>query len=206
MMIKRKRGRPKLFRVKIDKGTPELQKKKLELLKPGQEQTLTESLLGILYGRDIISTSQYDAGLTLREIGYKYEACLNYTLKMTKSMLAHKTGTQLTESQVVARTKSWRRALLALKGSGHRSYIIVLKVVFYDGEVRTVPRDAHYIEELRFGLNGLSRYFTGDGKVQRDKFCDQDSILEKATTVPMFSKGAQHPFPPLYPPQADHYR
>ena len=71
MKSSRRRGRPRLFRPKVDKGTEELQKKRLTFVNGGQNPSLAESLLGILYARELISRPQYDAGQTLREIRSK---------------------------------------------------------------------------------------------------------------------------------------
>lgn len=61
---KKRRGRPRQHRPKIDRGTRELQQKRELLLggAQGQDPAMAESLLGVLYGRQLISRPLYEAG------------------------------------------------------------------------------------------------------------------------------------------------
>jgi hypothetical protein len=161
--VHRKRGRPRLSRPKVDKGTSELQKKKKLLVEKGQDLSLSESLLGILFSKNIISQEHYDTGQTFREIGYRYESCLGHVFRYHSNILTPKRGGEISEPQDEFRTKRWRDALNALKKSGERHYLVVMKVVFYDRDLyeEKASLTGNDINDLRCGLDYLDQYFKG---------------------------------------------
>ena len=193
MSLKNKRrGRPRVIRPQIDKGTKELQQKRMSIVQ-GQDSSLAESLLGILYAQTVISQSQFDAGQTFKEIGYRFEPCLGYVLRQNASVLARRNSGEFTEHQDEVRTKAWRSALNALKESGQRSYNMVLRVVFYDHNIFETKFSMAYDNaiDLRLGLDCLEAYFKGGSKGTRGKPCDQASSPLKATTFPHLLKTSQ---------------
>ncbi len=201
-----KRGRPRLNRPKIDKGTVELQQKKLKLVTKAQDLNFSESLLGLLHSREVITRDQYDAGQTLNEIGYRYEPCLGYVLRQHASVLAPKSQGELSEHQDEKRTKAWRDVLQALKDCGSRAYTTVLQVVFYDQDILTCKamQPIENIEELRHGLNGLHHYFKGASKGVRDRRLYQAPNPLITTTFPQPLKDDPRHDLPSHRGQGDH--
>lgn len=208
-MAQRRRGRPRYYREKIDKGTTELQYKRLQLLdkKGSQNMALAESLLGVLYARELISPSLYEAGRSLEEIGYKYTFCRGYAFRARVNVLNLKIGdcwkareSRLSDYEEEKRTKAWRKALTILQQAGCRPYQIVLKVVFYDQDLYTRFFSAFPLEEmkaLRRGLSHLDKYFKGELKDGRGKPHDPAPNPVQSTRSPHFLKER----PPLSPPQ-----
>lgn len=197
---KRRRGRPRQNRPSIDKDTEELQKKRRIFLEEGQRQdlTLAESLLGILYGRQLISKSLYEAGCFFGELGYRYEPCIGHKFRQNTSMLSYKRGgsqghssLQWSEEQETKRAQAWQQALTALKQSGSKPYQIVLDVVFFDQDLYTIPFSKQiitFLPPLRKGLKSLEVYFTGGSQGVRDKRFDRGLNLGQATTFQPFLK------------------
>lgn len=183
---KRRRGRPRLDRQKIDKGTEQLQQKKLRVVEKGQDIRFSESLLGLLYSQEVITRDQYDAGQTLNEIGYRYEPCLGYVLRQHASLLAPKSQGGLSDQQDEKRTKEWRDVLQVLKNSGSKAYTTVLHVVFNDQDIVSHKslQPIENIQELRHGLNGLHYYFKGESKAEQGKRLYQAPNPVIATTFP----------------------
>ncbi len=167
MKIKQRlKGRPRLNRPWIDKGTQELQCKRKSLLGNGNrvDTYLAESLLGILYAHDLISKSLYEAGQFFGELGYQYEPYLGHTFQARSSVLVLKRGkgTESSDRREERKTKAWRRALKTLKQSGPLPYKTVLKVVFYREDLYTRPLPPTLLREvqpLRKGLECLDVYF-----------------------------------------------
>lgn len=189
-MQKTQRGRPWKSKPPIDRGTHELQHKKLAIVRG--DPALSESLLGILYGRRLISQPLYEAGCFFGELGYRFEPCLGYQFRQNASILTHKimfgkgsNPLSWSEEQDEMRTIAWREAEKALKEAGQEPYRVVLHVVFYDQDLYTLPF-AHitrgaYLRPLQRGLACLERYFKGVLKDVQDRRRDQVLSLEKAT-------------------------
>lgn len=161
---KSKRGRPRTHRTRIDKGTVELQQKRETLLRQTKNQNLrlAESLLGVLYAREVVSQQLYEAGCFFGELGYRYEACLGDASPKRHNILTRKEGRGFFSEERDARhTKAWRRAIEALKEAGPSAFQTVLKVVFYDQDLYTKALPRVPFEPLRQGLASLDRYFKG---------------------------------------------
>lgn len=179
---KKRRGRPCL---KIDKGTKELQQKRGILLgtNPGVDHGLAESLLGLFYGRQLISRPLYEAGVFFGELGYRYEPCLGHKFRRNSSSLSPKQienqGTspfQWSDEHHEKLTIAWRKALKALKKSGDGPFKIVLEVVFHDQDLYTTPFTRSMnacAPPLRKGLKSLEDYFKGGSQDRRGKRCDR---------------------------------
>lgn len=124
-LSKNKRGRPRLNRARIDKGTVELQQKRKALLKqPGDQNLhLAESLLGVLYARALVSKPLYEAGCFFGKLGYRYEACLGEGAPKRHNILTRKEGRKnLSDEKDERDTKAWRMALEALREAGSRPF------------------------------------------------------------------------------------
>lgn len=194
------RGRPRSHREKVDKGTLELQQKKQTLLdnRRTQDPSLAESLLGILYARDLISKPLYEAGRCFEEVGYKYTFCLGYAFRKRINALSFKWGdsreerdSPLSDLEAEKRTKAWRNALGALQHAGASSYQIVLKVVFCDQDLHAhpfSPPPLKEIEALRKGLNLLDKYFKGEFRGERDTPHDSAPCPLRPTKSPQLLK------------------
>jgi len=201
-----RRGRPRYERQKLDKGTPELQHKRKQLLQKDAitDVSLAESLLGILYARHMVSRPLYEAGCFFGEIGYQYRFCLGYSfrpfvhdLALRSGEVRENQGAFLSEYQIQKRTKAWYDALDALRKAGPCPYKIVLKVVFYDQDLYTEPFPRLHltkIKDLRKGLERLDRYFKEGPKGSRDSLDDSASGLSKSTTFPLLLNAS----PPLF--------
>src|ERR1700730_16312461 len=85
----RRRGRPRHDHPEVDKGTEELQQKRKIILEKSQvhDSSLAESLLGVLYAHEVISTPLYEAGRFFGELGYRYELCLGLIFRRHASVL-----------------------------------------------------------------------------------------------------------------------
>lgn len=208
-MAQRRRGRPRCYREKIDQGTAELQHKRQQLLEKriDKNMALAESLLGVLYARNFISPSLYDAGRSFEEIGYKYSFCQEYAFRPRVNVLNLESGncwqdrdSRLSEDEEEKRTKAWRNALNILQQAGHRSYQVVLKVVFYNQDLYARSSTALPLEDMRAlkrGLNHLDKYFKGELKDGRGKPHGSVQNPVQSTRSPPFLKE----LPPLFPPQ-----
>ncbi len=203
------RGRPRHNRVRMDKGTEELQQKRKRLLKGGQleDPSFAESLLGVLYAHKVISKPLYEVGRFFGELGYGYEPCLGHTFRARASVLTLNRGgplggaqSTLSDWQDEKRTRAWRRALKVLKQAGRRPYKVVLKVVFYDQDLYTNAFPYSLLREvgpLRQGLERLETYFKEGLKGKRDTLCDPVLNLVRSTTSQQLLKECQYLAPPL---------
>ncbi|MBL8677414.1 MAG: hypothetical protein JNJ47_08400 [Alphaproteobacteria bacterium] len=131
MVSHQRRGRPKLNREFIDKGTEALQQKRRALFKDGrpQEMPLTASLLGIFYAKGLISEPLYEVGRTFEKIAYSYEFCLGATFRARRSsLILERCGYSgfFCDDKDKKRIKVWRKALEALKRAGPRPYRTVI--------------------------------------------------------------------------------
>lgn len=164
-----KRGRPKLNREAIDKGTEALQQKRHALFKNGRpkEMPLTASLLGIFYGKALISEPLYEAGRTFEKIGYCYKFCLGHSFRARRSsLILERRGYSgfFSDDKDRKRIKAWRHALEVLKQAGPRPYRTVMDVVFYDADLYTSGLPLYLMEragDLRLGLECLDAHFSG---------------------------------------------
>ncbi len=205
-MRERRRGRPRNTREKIDKGTPELQCKRNDLLQQGrpQDTSLAESLLGVLYAQRLISKPLYEAGCVFGELRYSYVMCLGCTFQKRSHALALRFGEcgedrdpLLSEHQREKRTKAWRDALRVLQQAGSAPYEVVLKTVCYDEDLYTAPAlisSFKEVEALRQGLGCLDKYFTGVLKDRRGTPDDPAPGPARSTRFPHVSKDPP-PFP-----------
>lgn len=204
---RRGRGRPRQDRPTIDRGTQELQKKRWALLgrNCGDNGALAESLLGIFYGRHLITKPLYEAGCFFGELGYRYEPCLGHKLRQNASSLSVRGLEPLgsspllwPEEYVEKRTQAWKMALRALKQAGAEPYKIVLDVVFYDGDLYTMPIPSaifRAMPSLQKGLESLESYFKGELRGGRGKRSGLGLSLEKSTIFQLPSKESRsyHP-------------
>lgn len=167
MASHQRRGRPKLNREFIDKGTEALQQKRRALFKNGrpQEMLFTASLLGIFYAKGLISEPLYEAGRSFAEFAYLYEGCLGQPFRSRRSsLLLERAGHSefFSERKERKRIKAWRHALEALKQAGPRPYRTVMNVVFYDTDLYTSGLPFSLMKtagDLRLGLEGLDAHF-----------------------------------------------
>lgn len=197
-MIHKGRGRPRHFRIVLDKGTKELQQKRQKLLCRNNSSTpfLAESLLGIFYGRELVSRAQYEGGCAFEELGHRYALCLDPAFRHRACGLALKfqKGTSsydvlLSEHQEEKRTREWRRAVNVLQKAGLFAYDIVFKVVFYDQDLYAseIPSPGGQgLDALRRGLDYLDLYFKGE-------FSDKQHILRGLAENP--GKSTRFPQP-----------
>lgn len=162
-----RRGRPKLNREFVDKGTEALQQKRWALFKNGchKEMCLTASLLGIFYAKGLITEPLYEAGCSFAKIAYLYEGCLGQSFRSRRSsLLLERAGYSefFSERKERKRIKSWRQAIEALKQAGPRPYKTVMDVVFYDADLYTSGLPFSLMEragDLRLGLECLDAHF-----------------------------------------------
>lgn len=217
-LSKKKRGRPRQNRPGIDHGTQELQHKRAMLFKEvlGTNPALAESLLGIFYGKQLISTPLYKAGVCFGELAYRYEPCMGHKFRPYSSPLLYKTmegrgdsPDQWLDDAHEKRTMAWRKALLALKTAGREPYTTVMKVVFYDQDLYHTPfpkKMINYVPSLRIGLKSLDAYFKGELPSRRGKPHDLDESPGQSTIFQPASKesppdllalrhGRVHPLP-----------
>jgi len=207
-LSQRRRGRPRLSRPKIDKGTKELRLKRRRLLENGkiQDTSLTESLLGIFYAHEFISKPLYEAGRFFGELGYRHEPCLEYVcwrrvsgLNAVKRETQRRGHSSFPEEQEQRMTQAWRKALKALKDSGHLPYRTVLKIVFYAGDVYSTPLPVPLLRELgalQQGLRSLEKHFKEEWRDRRGRLDDLALDLALATR-PQPSLKELQPFAPL---------
>lgn len=171
----RRRGRPKTTRADFDFGTPELQKKRQALIQKGQDESLSESLLGLFLAKGLISQKYYDAGMRYYELGYTYEPQLCLGLGHRQSILTN-LGQPLSQrsytpenNNINKRDESlalkWKAATNALKAGGLKPLTLVIHILFSgidpkeNGErflKQMRPKD---LLDLRDGLLALVRYF-----------------------------------------------
>lgn len=167
MASHQRRGRPKLHREALDKGTEALQQKRRALFKNGcpKEMCLTASLLGVFYAKALISEPFYEAGLTLEKISHHYEFCLAETFRARRSsLILERCGYSdfFSDDKDRKWIKAWRQALEALKQAGPRSYRTVMDVVFYDADLYISGLPFFLMErvgDLRMGLECLEVHF-----------------------------------------------
>ncbi len=192
VFIKHSRGRPRLNRQESDKGTPELQQKREHL--SGADPALAESLLGVLYARQLISRPLYEAGCFFGELGYRFKPCLGYAFRNRSHVLSVQFGrcTQerdsfLTEREEEKRTKAWRKALAVLQETGPASQKAVLNVIFCDQdlykEAVCFPQTRD-IKNLQKGLERLDLYFKGELRGTVNRQPDRGLILSQSTNLP----------------------
>ena len=186
------RGRPRLNHPTVDKGTKELQQKKQRIINKGNDLTLAESLLGILYADQLISRQFFEAGQFFGELGWRYQQCLGYSLRASTSSFSPKLNKSknepysfLTEKEERARTLAWQGALAVLRTTGASSYQAVLKVVFYEHdlyEAAFLKKIMGHINPLYKGLAALDLYFKGGLKDVSNRRSYQVQGPERATT------------------------
>lgn len=197
-------GRPRLHRQDIDQGTPELQHKRHRL--GGTDPALAGSLLGVLYARQLISQSLYEAGCFFGELGYRYKPCLGYAFHNRSHVLSIKFGRSteecnsfLTEREEEKRTKAWRKALCVLQETGPTSQRAVLNVVFYDQDLYQEESILPFNEDLKNlqkGLAQLDRYFKGELKGIVNRRPHPALTLSQSTTL---QQPLTAPLPPVPP-------
>ena len=198
-MRQKKRGRPRQNRPTIDLGTRELQDKRASLL-GDKSPALSESLLGILYGRQLISPSLYKAGVCFGELAYRYEPCAGHKFRQYSSSLLYgrnegygDSPDRWSDREHEKRTMAWRKAVQALKQAGNEPYKTVMTVVFYDQDLYLNPRRMiPCVQPLQRGLKFLDAYFKGELQDRLDKLHDLERNPRKSTTFPLASKE----FPP----------
>lgn len=207
-LSKKRRGRPRQNRLKVDKGTKELQQKRGILLGTDHEQNhaLAESLLGLFYGRQLISQSLYEAGVFFGELGYRYEPCLGQKFRQNSSSLFSKTINSQgcspllwSDEQDEKRTIAWCKALKALKQAGQEPYKIVLDVVFYNQDLyrMSFPSDMNiFVKPLRKGLESLAIYFRGGSQGVQGKHCDRGLNPERSTRLQLLLNERRSYSPP----------
>jgi hypothetical protein len=189
VITKKRRGRPPQNRPTIDLGTKELQQKRKAAVQGNP--ALAESLLGILYGRQLISQSLYEAGQFFGELGYRYEPCLGNQFRQNASVLTHKivggkgsNPLQWPEAHDEQRTIAWRNALTALKQAGVGPYKIVMDVVFSHQDLYVMPVHKSvlsFVKPLRKGLASLETYFKAGLQGRRGKRPDRGINPARAT-------------------------
>src|SRR5690349_15414209 len=91
MIIRKQKRMPHNLRDKHDRGTPEIQKKRALILERNDTENtfLAESLLGIFYGRRLISQPLYEAGHFFGELRYRYTFCLERKFRHYSSSLCY---------------------------------------------------------------------------------------------------------------------
>ena len=171
----KRRGRPRTLKLTIDLGTPELQHKRKTILKDNSHARLSESTLGILLARGLISQKLYEAGKLYYELGYQFKPQLKTGYHLRKSSLADlkQLRTQhipipendndfAYEARIARR---WKEATTALKESGIHPMIIVTYVLFQTCDPKSdegqslKSLSAHHLLDLRRGLEALAVYF-----------------------------------------------
>jgi hypothetical protein len=179
---KAQRGRPRQNNPLIDTGTPELLKKRNHLLRAHHSKNLalTESLLGLLYAREMISKPLYETGCHFGELGYKYISCLDCSFRARSSVLVlNRRGlSHLPDSYIEKQTKAWKRSLSALKQAGDLPYRTVMKVVFHDDDLHLygIPPSLLKVRAaLQLGLKSLDFYFKEGLKDKPNSCLDQAS-------------------------------
>lgn len=171
MAQNKRRGRPRLMKAKVDRGTPEVIHKRKQLLQnlESANPALAESLLGLFYARGLLSKPLYEAGLFFGELGYKYETCLDIPIQSRESALKfNRRGlTHYPDSYYKKHTKAWNNAVFALKDAGQEAYLTVMGVVFYkknvyqNGLPHSILKASPY---LKRGLETLDAYFRKGSK------------------------------------------
>jgi hypothetical protein len=203
-MTKKRRGRPRQNRPIIDQGTKELQQKRNAVVHG--DPALAESLLGILYGCQLISQPLYEAGRFFGELGYRYESCLGHQFRQNSSILTRKIENSKglnplywSDLQDEKRTLAWRQALMVLKKAGEESYKIVLNVVFYDQDLYTTPflkSVIPFVRPLRKGLEFLENYFKEGVQGRQGKQLDRERNPARSTRFQLSLKECRFYFPP----------
>lgn len=207
-MTKKRRGRPHQNRPTIDLGTKELQHKRRTVVHG--DPALAESLLGVLYGRQLISQPLYEAGRFFGELGYRYEPCLGHQFRQNSSVFTHKiieskgiNPLQWSETQDEKRTRAWYNALVALKQAGEGPYRVVLNVVFYDPvydydlyETSFPKSILPFVPPLQKGLTSLETYFKVGLKGGRGRRLGRGQNLVRSTRFQQPLKERRFCFPP----------
>lgn len=166
----KRRGRPRKIHPTIDLGTQELQTKRKAVAH--ENSALAESLLGILYARQLISQPLYEAGRFFGELGYRFEPCLGHKFRPTSSLrMPVSSPSAWSDRQIEKRTRAWFSSLMVLKQAGDGPYRTVLSVVFYDQDLYTAPvlkGGMPFLNPLRKGLEVLNCWFSSANReVQR---------------------------------------
>lgn len=171
----KRRGRPRTVKLVIDLGTAELQHKRRTILKNHSQIHLSESALGILLVRGLISQKLYDAGELYYELGYQFEPQLKTGCHMRKSSIANLEELRTQHIPIPENdndcgyeariARRWKEATTALKMSGIHPMVIVTYVLFQaydpksDGGKSLKSLSAHHLLDLRHGLEALAMYF-----------------------------------------------
>lgn len=177
----KRRGRPSKNRPNIDLGTKELQAKRKAAAY--ENPALAESLLGVLYAHQLISQPLYEAGRFFGELGYRFEPCLEQKFRPSSSVLTHlsrygNSPLEWSDHQMEKRTRAWYTSLKALKQAGDVPCRTVLRVVFYEQDLYTMPilkAVMPFLKPLQEGLEVLDGYFRG-----------------RVTMVPLIANGTIH--------------
>ena len=174
-ILNRGRGRPKSLKSICDLGTLELQKKRKSLVQNEGHEHLSESLLGLLLAKNLISQKYYEAGIRYYKLGYAYEPQLRLGLGHRQSILAnlgqphsqnlHMHENESAHSKDEKITRRWKMATDALKNAGLRPFTLVTHILFSGIDPKEMgaqflkkitPRD---LLETKDGLLALANYF-----------------------------------------------
>lgn len=174
-ILHRGRGRPKLSNTKHDFGTPELQQKRQALIHKGQDEVLSESLLGLLLAKGFISQKYYDAGMRYYALGYAYEPQLRLGLGHRQSILTSlgqpfsQRSYKVENDNITLRdeniTRNWKESINALKAAGIKPLTLVSQILFSgidpkeNGERFLKQMRPHDLLDLRDGLLALTLHF-----------------------------------------------
>jgi hypothetical protein len=162
-----RRGRPKMDRPEVDKGTPEQQARRLRL-SAGSDPVLTEHPLGILLARHLITGEQHEAGcyyayLYRRTIGTGQVSCGFLYQQVASIWIGSEEVSDTTEARIESLFRLGKNRLLA---AGRRLCDAVENVAVFGRIPRfmnTADRrpgsarraDSAELEAVRLGLDVL---------------------------------------------------
>ena len=161
-----------------DRGTPEAQARKRELVGAG-DPALAEYPLGVLLARGLISPAQHDAG---RHYAYLAGRVLGRTRPYRPD--AGSGGAELGDGALAAVEDRWRAAVAALLTAGRRAKDAVDNVALFERMpprlLRREPRVGDALEHaaLAAGLDALAAWRGGRRAIRAE--CDPAAALAQA--------------------------
>jgi len=189
------RGRPKIERPELDKGTPEQQARRLRL-SAGADPALTEYPLGMLLARHLISGEQHEAGcyyayLYGRTIGTGQVTCGFLYQQVASMWIGSEDISEATEARIESLFRLGKNRLLA---AGRRLCDAVENVAVFGRCPRFMNAadrrpgsawraDAAELEALRLGLDTLAAcYGRAAGRTGRMEEHKAPSMAANAKT------------------------
>ncbi|MEN8236633.1 MAG: hypothetical protein ABFQ95_03715 [Pseudomonadota bacterium] len=160
-------------KVERDLGTPELQRKRRQLLQRRHQQKLSLSTLDALYAQDLIDKYQHQAGRSYAALTTVVRTVIQAPrlCQSTKDLLMENRGKRsqkifqnhipLSDKKCAAIEKKWRASQDVLILQGRQVLNYVNRVVIFDGvEAESIQPGSLVLQSVRQGLSALDECFS----------------------------------------------